>query len=329
MSVQEAPITPTLERISTNHIAGRSVRERSYSSSSSSSPKFLIGVDEDSAASNNWDQYASSNSTSPTSNWEVEPLNPPTDRVLVVMDYPPIRTFFHHHCSLTMSRYYATSVMESPHLSLLDSLLSSSLRPPFYRVEEKEASGFASYRDLRAKEKTHPLPNLRRILRDNDDLDWVHWVRKNFVCWPVLDSNWCQWTERMFTMKNDHLVKVGLKDLIRLLQSGIPQNPSLIHAALAFWDPSFNCFHFNCGMMAPTVFDVTHLLGLLPYGPMFDIIASSSIPFFFPDLNSGNSSYTKFFNAEMETTSDVFDREFFSYLLYTLCKHILCHGVKR
>ncbi|KAG5553389.1 hypothetical protein RHGRI_011315 [Rhododendron griersonianum] len=55
MSVQEVPITPTLERISTDHIAGRIVRECSYSSSSSSSLKFLIGVDKDSAASNNWD----------------------------------------------------------------------------------------------------------------------------------------------------------------------------------------------------------------------------------------------------------------------------------
>ncbi|KAG5552723.1 hypothetical protein RHGRI_010730 [Rhododendron griersonianum] len=68
MSVQEVPIPPTLERISTDHIFGKIVRERSYPSSSSSSPKFLIGVDEDSAANNNWDQYASSHSTSPTSN---------------------------------------------------------------------------------------------------------------------------------------------------------------------------------------------------------------------------------------------------------------------
>ncbi|KAI8559430.1 hypothetical protein RHMOL_Rhmol04G0173200 [Rhododendron molle] len=87
MSVQEAPITPSLERISINHITGRIVRERSYSSSSSSSLKFFIGVDEDNATSNNWDQYASSHSASPTSNWEVEPVNPPTDKVLVVMDY--------------------------------------------------------------------------------------------------------------------------------------------------------------------------------------------------------------------------------------------------
>ncbi|KAI8569905.1 hypothetical protein RHMOL_Rhmol02G0314100 [Rhododendron molle] len=60
MSVQETPVTPALERISTDHIVGRIVRERSYSSSSSSSPKFLIGVDEDNTITNNWDQYAPS-----------------------------------------------------------------------------------------------------------------------------------------------------------------------------------------------------------------------------------------------------------------------------
>ncbi|KAI8572181.1 hypothetical protein RHMOL_Rhmol01G0178400 [Rhododendron molle] len=82
-------------------------------------------------------------------------------------------------------------------------------------------------------------------------------------------------------------------------------------------------------MMAPTVFDVSHLLGLLPCGPMFDTTATSSIPFSFPNLNFGNSSYTKSLNAEMKTTGDISDRVFFSYLLYTLCKHILCHGGKK
>ncbi|KAI8571043.1 hypothetical protein RHMOL_Rhmol01G0086400 [Rhododendron molle] len=130
MSVQETPITPALERISIDHIVGRIIHERS-SSSSSSSLKFLIGVDKDNVVTNSWDHHASSHSTSPTSNWEIEYVNPLDDRVLVVMDYPPIRTFFHHHRSLTMSHYYAGGVMESPYLSLLDSFISSSLCPPF------------------------------------------------------------------------------------------------------------------------------------------------------------------------------------------------------
>lgn len=68
-------------------------------------------------------------------------------------------------------------------------------------------------------------------------------------------------------------------------------------------------------MMAPTMFDVSHLLGLIPIGPLFDISAISSISFPFPDLTPGNSSYTKFLTTEMKTTGDVSDREFFSYLI--------------
>ncbi|KAI8571045.1 hypothetical protein RHMOL_Rhmol01G0086600 [Rhododendron molle] len=108
----------------------------------------------------------------------------------------------------------------------------------------------------------------------------------------------------MFTLKNDHLVKVGLKDLIRLLRSGIPQNPNLVHAALVFWDPAFNCFHFNYGMMAPTVFDVTHLLRLVPYGLMFDITAISSIPFTFPNLTPGKT-FLKYINAILSTPKNI------------------------
>ncbi|KAI8573074.1 hypothetical protein RHMOL_Rhmol01G0250400 [Rhododendron molle] len=81
--------------------------------------------------------------------------------------------------------------------------------------------------------------------------------------------------------------------------------------------------------MASTVFDVSHLLGLIPCGSLFDSTATSSIPFSFPDLNIGNSSYSKFLAAEMKTIGDVSDREFFSYLLYTLCKYIFCHGGKK
>lgn len=167
------------------------------------------------------------------------------------------------------------------------------------------------------------------ILRDNADVDWVHRPKKNFICWPVFDANWSQWTVRMFAQKSEHLEKVGLKNLLRLLRTGITPNPSLIQATLAFWDPSYNCFCFNYGMIAPIVFVVSHLLGFIPHGPLFDISASSSISFTFPNLIPENSSYTRFLTTEMRKIGDVSDRKFFSYLLYTLCKYILCHGSKK
>ncbi|KAG5522170.1 hypothetical protein RHGRI_034376 [Rhododendron griersonianum] len=65
------------------------------------------------------------------------------------MGEPPARTGFHHHRSLVMSCYYPSYIRDSPHLSLLDSLLSSSLRLAFYKIEEKdEMPDFAGYGDL-------------------------------------------------------------------------------------------------------------------------------------------------------------------------------------
>ncbi|KAG5523817.1 hypothetical protein RHGRI_030718 [Rhododendron griersonianum] len=90
MSVREVSISPALKKISTDHISGKIVHECSYPSSSSSSPKFLIGVDEDNVVTNNWDQHVSTHSDSPTSNWKIEHLNSPSDRVLMVLDYPPV-----------------------------------------------------------------------------------------------------------------------------------------------------------------------------------------------------------------------------------------------
>lgn len=118
-----------------------------------------------------------------------------------------------------------------------------------------------------------------------------------------------QWIARMLITKKDHLEQVGLFDLFRLLKRGITQNPSLIQAALTFWDPAFNCFRFPSRMMAPTVLDVSQLIGLIPYGPVFDIATTPfEIPFPFPTL-SASSRYNKFLNSEMKTSGEVTDSQ--------------------
>ncbi|KAH7850597.1 hypothetical protein Vadar_000303 [Vaccinium darrowii] len=156
------------------------------------------------------------------------------------------------------------------------------------------------------------------------------WDKKNFVCWPNYDREWESWTERMFKAKEKELTEVGLSHVITFLQNGILQNPSLIHAALAFWDPSFNCFRFNCGMMAPTVLDVSFLIGLPPHGLFFDIALSTEVPFLAEiEYDGKNASYKRFLRAERKFSDNVSDREMFAYIWYTLCKMIFCHGGKK
>ncbi|KAI8559972.1 hypothetical protein RHMOL_Rhmol04G0218400 [Rhododendron molle] len=133
----------------------------------------------------------------------------------------------------------------------------------------------------------------------------------------------------MLAEKSDDLEKVGLKNIITLLRRGIPQNPPLIQAALAFWDPSFNFFRFNCGMMAPTVLDVTQMLGLIPYGSQFDPTKEYTHPEGFTRLTATNGAFSHFYTRERKLTREVSETEFFAYILYTLCKHILCHSGKR
>lgn len=73
----------------------------------------------------------------------------PTEKVIVVMSEPSAPIGFHHLRSLAMSRCYPSYIRDNPHLSLVHSLLSSSLRPAFCRLEEEDnRSGFARYGDL-------------------------------------------------------------------------------------------------------------------------------------------------------------------------------------
>lgn len=165
MSVHEISTSPVLEGIPTTLFSGKIISDHTYSTSSSS-PVILSSIDEGNMISNAWDLHASNHSNSSSSDWEDWHSYSPSEKVLVVMGEPPARIGFHHHRSLAMSRYYPSYIKDFPHLSLLDSLLSSALRPAFYRIEEKEETpGFACYGELRKRAKSqfsHWVNEVRR-----------------------------------------------------------------------------------------------------------------------------------------------------------------------
>ncbi|KAI8546769.1 hypothetical protein RHMOL_Rhmol07G0145100 [Rhododendron molle] len=96
--------------------------------------------------SNAWDLHASTHSNSSSFDWEDWHSYSTSEKVLVVMGEHSARIDLHHHRSLAMSRYYPFYIRDSLHLSLQDSLLSSSLHPTFYRIEE--TPGFSGYSEL-------------------------------------------------------------------------------------------------------------------------------------------------------------------------------------
>lgn len=83
-------------------------------------------------------------------------------------------------------------------------------------------------------------------------------------------------------------------------------------------------------MIAPTVLDVSHLIGFPPFGRPFDISTSIDMPFL-KDINivGAHVSYGNFLQAERKYAEIVSDREFFAYILYFLCKMIFCHSGKK
>ncbi|KAE9454988.1 hypothetical protein C3L33_13110, partial [Rhododendron williamsianum] len=77
------------------------------------------------------------------------------------------------------------------------------------------------------------------------------------------------------------------------------------------------------------VLDVTQLLGLIPYGPQFDPTMEYAVPEGFVHLTAANGAFSNFYSREKKISGDVSQKEFFAYILYTLCKYILCHSGKR
>jgi hypothetical protein len=50
----------------------------------------------------------------------------------------------------------------------------------------------------------------------------------------------------------------------------------MLVAALHFYENSTNTFHFECGMMPHTLFDVAALTGLRPIGETYDLTQTSN-----------------------------------------------------
>lgn len=65
----------------------------------------------------------------------------------------------------------------------------------------------------------------------------------------------------------------GIFHAIMLSKHQIVLNPSLIGAALCFWDSTLNSFAFGLGPMTPTILDMAALFGFRPHGLSIDVLA--------------------------------------------------------
>ncbi|PNX59721.1 hypothetical protein L195_g051561, partial [Trifolium pratense] len=73
---------------------------------------------------------------------------------------------------------------------------------------------------------------------------------------PSLNDQYLGWLDRVQRDKADIWQACGIYDLIQLSRTGLKYQQEMIIAALHFFESSTNTFHFECGMMTPTLLDV-------------------------------------------------------------------------
>jgi hypothetical protein len=84
------------------------------------------------------------------------------------------------------------------------------------------------------------------------------------------NEGYLEWLDRIQGAYGDFWKDFGIYELIQLSRVGPPYQQEMIIAAMHFFESSTNTFHFECGMMTPTLFDVSAITGLSPVGETYD-----------------------------------------------------------
>ncbi|PNY13487.1 hypothetical protein L195_g014311 [Trifolium pratense] len=137
---------------------------------------------------------------------------------------------------------------------------------------------------------------------------------------PSLNDQYLAWLGRVQQDRADIWQACGIYDLIQLSRTGLKYQQEMIIAALHFFESSTNTFHFECGMMTPTLLDVAAITGLSPIGDTYDPFkASDTIKFDFH-----NKSYSKYIMENQKTDDEVSAEEHVAFLILWLSQYVFC-----
>ncbi|XP_059306582.1 uncharacterized protein LOC132058031 [Lycium ferocissimum] len=176
-------------------------------------------------------------------------------------------------------------------------------------------------------EPFYPLAKGEKLRMHSLGRDWQR--RKTWKSWPNMTSRWTDWVDRLEKVKGEKWRTAGIYDAIQLSKIDIPRDSSLLYAALCFWSISSNSFHFNFGMMGPTVLDIVALTGLRPHGEEISAMLYVPRSFTLPTGENDKSlSYGEFLEVSMQK-KDVTEDEHIFFLIMWLCKYVFCNGSLR
>lgn len=115
---------------------------------------------------------------------------------------------------------------------------------------------------------------------------------------------------------------IGIYDLIQLSKVGPTYCKNMLVTSLYFCESTNNTFQLPCGMVTPTLFDITTIISLRPIGEIFD---SNKIDEDTINFNNDHASFGKYIVDHYDTTTgEVFGEEHIPFLALWLSRCIFC-----
>jgi hypothetical protein len=136
---------------------------------------------------------------------------------------------------------------------------------------------------------------------------------------PYVTDTYKNWLARVQNDFGGIWQSYGIFDFIQLSKIEVKYNQEMLIAALHFFESSTNTFHFECGMMTPTLFDVAAITGLPPTGDAYDPTRLAH-PI---DIGFKNKTYAKY-TSEHYGEGEVSDEEHIAFLALWLSQHVFC-----
>ncbi|GKV49174.1 hypothetical protein SLEP1_g55937 [Rubroshorea leprosula] len=170
----------------------------------------------------------------------------------------------------------------------------------------------------------YPQPS-KHLLPFQVKPDWSEWSTR-IVAWPIVtEGEWPAWVKRLEPHFTDIWKATGIFEFIHMTTTQVPVNKAILTAAMCSWSCSYNCFHFPCGAMSISLFDICSLTGLPCIGEEVSALLPA-VPVEEYDPGDTRTTFLSFQrNSILATKSKNPDqREHISFLLCLICKFMVC-----
>ncbi|MCH81851.1 hypothetical protein A2U01_0002644 [Trifolium medium] len=160
----------------------------------------------------------------------------------------------------------------------------------------------------------------RAFLKEPYNFTYIKPTNKVFRSAPSHKDKYIAWLDRVQHDFEGIWQTAGIFDLIQLSRTGLKYDQEMIIVALHFFETSTNTFHFECGMMTPTLFDVAAITGLSPLGDTYDPYKSTRNI----EVVMRDKTYTKYIAEQHKDTEEVSDEEHVAFLALWLSQYVFC-----